>query len=290
MLVQFLKYNAPPKPRLGPQFMDLPLEIRELIWEYSLTEERVFHIKEIKFWPATSAPIGGRIQFHQEYRPPVVTQVCSESRKVAWRIGCFLFTRPGHYQHPGIWFNPKSDILYIDRNQRNALVTEGTVPGVVIPGLDRVENVALEWRWFLQDGSKRLEAWSSEDMQLYWAHKMDKLYAYLPSMKNLRYILPLVRHQGGLPWGREPRTLLHYPIALTELPPEIIVPIESGHKPWVEVEEELAKTLGSAWQCDDKKSKFGERVAYPPEIIGQWLLRKEAPTSFEYSTVRAFTR
>ena len=348
MLIQFIEYKAFPRPTPLPpaaaavptvQFRDLPLEIRELIWEYALSDSRVFHVKQVVAEPyrhQTASPLDprpGRILFHKEHRPLVATQVCTEARRVAWRIGCFLFRRPGHDAHPGIWCNPRSDVLYIDRNARNAfpvvvgsavardsvsgagavtgaatdtsIGTEvesvsgagptsghdtGIGPTISIPGLERMQHLALEWRWFLQDGSLPLSQWSSEAMQAYWAAKTDRLYAYLPALQTLTWVLPVVRHRGGLPWGREPTDLLPRAAHLVELPPATIVPIESGHRPWLQVESELCRTLTAEWQVADKQAKFGESICYPPEIEGRWLLRQDAPMTFDcHSTVRAFT-
>ncbi len=272
MLVTFLEYRAPawPRPKRKPvQFTSLPLEIRDMIWELSLHEERVFHVKAVRYGPVAPpvhAPYVGSLVFHGsagDFRPPVATRVCSESRRAAWRAGCFLFqssavaAADGTARRPsaGMWFNPKSDVLYWDRNQRDALSVEA-VPGGAGPfargpgldpriaGLDRVEHVAVEWRWFLQDGSRRLDEYAGDAMRAHWARKTDRLYAHMPALRTMHYVLPQVRHQGGLPWGREPEAVLGSPIRLTDLPPPTVVPMESGHRSWELVRAALAAALG----------------------------------------------
>jgi hypothetical protein len=293
LIPQFIEYRAAPKPRRPVKFMDMPLEIREMIWAFSLHEARVFHIQHFLHLhrhrnggdpDANKDTKQNQRDFHTRYRPLPATQVCAESRRVAWRAGCFLLRRSP--DHVGVWFNPKSDILYFDRNHRG---TPGSGYGVVVPGMERVEHVGLEWRWLLQDGSRPLEDYSSEDMQAYWAAKTDMLYAKMPALRTIHYVLPMIRHQGGLPWGREPASLRDLPIELVDLPEETVVPIESGHKSWGRVREELVKTLSSEWQCRHKEEEFGNRLArFPPNVVGDRLIRVGAPTTFAHSTIRVF--
>ena len=302
--IKFYEYKAkrkgPPKPR-PLQFTDLPPELRDMIWEFSLLESRVFHVKQIRKFLQNPGErvMSGRLAFHNPQPPPAATAVCTESRRVAWRTGCVLFQHAAtSLRHELQWFNPNCDVLYFDRNQRAAfnnllggpgMGSEKPTPGVVVPGLERVRHLALEWRWFMQDGSKALEAYSSDEMRPFWAAKMDRIYAYMPALRTIHYVLPMIRHQGGLPWGREPSLVKDLPIEFVDLPPRCLVPLESGFKSWEEVRAEFEKTLGSEWQCEDKKAKFGDGLAkYPPEVVGERLIRVGAPTSFEHSTVRAF--
>jgi hypothetical protein len=280
------------------RFNDLPFEVSELIWEHALPDARIFHVEQIhvhstverRLNTTTSSPVYyGHLQFYHTHKPPVITQICTASRKVAWRVGCFLFPYSKITNHPGVWFNPNQDILYVDRNQRSALGTDGINRTLIIAGLDRVQHVGLEWRWFLRDGSKRLEDYSSEEMRSHWVSKTDTLFAYMPSLQVIHYILPMIRHQGGYPWGREPRGFSSLPTETIKLPPDTVIPIESGHKQWYQVKAEFEKAFSSKWICDDKAEKFGDRIEYPPEIVGKWLVRVGAPTtSFEYSTIRLF--
>jgi hypothetical protein len=227
----------------------------------------------------------------------VTTQICSESRALALRLGFFI---PAVTAHPGsgFYFNPRADILYFDRGLRGSspasfswlLPHENGKPAFTIPGADRVRRVGVEWRWFLRNGSVPLDEYSSPAMRPYWTKTLSCLYAYIPKMEVLHYVLPMVRYQGGYPWGREPSGAYRLRASLVDLPERVTIPIESGHRSWKEVREEFAKTFGDPEVVDALGDMFGDKCArWPPEVEGYWMVRDELPSKLESPSIKKFT-
>ena len=102
---------------------------------------------------------------------------------------------------------------------------------------------------------------------------MASVYAYLPNVTTLHYVLPLVRYQGGIPWGREPDGASDFEGQLVDLPSGIIVPFESGHRRWERVQEALVKALGQEFMREAWERSFKGKGTYPPELEGNWLKR-----------------
>src|SRR5262245_34070966 len=107
---QSLPVSSPCSSPPRVQFMDLPLEIRNMVWEFALTS-RVCHVEHVHLHyedagphAASGPPQYGRLKFYTNHPPPVITAVCTESRRTAWRTGCVLFRRPDNDAHPGVWF------------------------------------------------------------------------------------------------------------------------------------------------------------------------------------------
>ncbi|KAF7548220.1 hypothetical protein G7Z17_g7214 [Cylindrodendrum hubeiense] len=292
---------------------DLPLEIRELIWEFALPQCRVFHVKGMsrqRLWmPPDSRDM--YFKFHINHPPPVALHVCSEARTVALRKGFFLSpheARP-HGEHPGFWFNPDKDILYLDRNQRTSFHVKPNQPRIRVAGWDRVLNVGLEWRAFFRDIPRPSQ---DENISNYWRAAIEPLYAYMPRMKTVNYILPKARHKGGVTWGREPYGAQNFEPELLPLQEDTPIPWEThrnlGRPPprvrllagiqmgaehaaslitWSEVKRDIEKGFeeddavdGAETEPAREGSPSDDRDFYPPRILG-WLMVRVGAT-FEH--------
>ncbi|KAF4976040.1 hypothetical protein FDECE_18512 [Fusarium decemcellulare] len=113
------------------QFKKLPPELRSKIWEYALSESRIF-------LPVDEAVPGWRpVNF--THKPPAVRQTCREARRVSEWLGAIGFGQ-NRTAMKGLWFNFQSDILYL--NTRYLLENaEELFPAINA----RVRNVALDW-------------------------------------------------------------------------------------------------------------------------------------------------
>jgi predicted GNAT superfamily acetyltransferase len=86
--------------------MDLPLELREMIWRAALPEARTFNAlvyasASLKMQILERAPL-----------KMLLTQVCFESRRVVKESGYVLAFRDEDRQDdPGLWFNPRKDVI-----------------------------------------------------------------------------------------------------------------------------------------------------------------------------------
>ncbi|KAH7149128.1 hypothetical protein B0J13DRAFT_621022 [Dactylonectria estremocensis] len=287
----------------------LPLEIRELIWEFTLPDYRVFHVKAISQQRPTDPDPGIRkmyFKFHIGHPPPVCLQVCSEGRNVALRKGFFLSP---HGEHPGYWFSPSKDILYLDRNQRTSFHVKPDQPRMTVPGWDRVLNLGLEWRAFFRDIPRPSE---DETISDYWRASIDKMYTYMPRMRTVNYILPKARYKGGATWGREPYGAHNFEAKLLPLAEDTQIPWETsrnlGRGPhqaqlitqvqgltnlaasvvtWGQVKQDIEKGFeeddgGSEAETEAEVQLVREgspfnAVFHPPEIIGWLLVRVGAP-------------
>lgn len=130
------------------RFTDLPLVIRDLIWEAILPPSRVFHVNRCHDNPEgpchpLSSPQPQSLRFYTDHPPPVIASVCKESCAVALRRG-FFFSSCNNF--PGVWFNPERDILYFNRNLQYLFKHRGGKPLMSVAGLDRVLNVGMGWR------------------------------------------------------------------------------------------------------------------------------------------------
>ncbi|KAL6415483.1 hypothetical protein AUP68_02042 [Ilyonectria robusta] len=288
---------------------DLPLEIRELIWEFALPDRRVFHVKGMSRQRPFMNPDPRCLffNFHIGHPPPVCTRVCSESRAVALRKGFFFESRD---DHPGYWFNPDKDILYLDRNQRTLLHSKPNQPRMKVSGWDRVLNVGLEWRAFFRDIPRPSQ---DETISSYWRAAIDPLYAYMPRMKTVNYILPEARYKGGITWGREPYGAQKFEAELFPLPEDTPIPWETNRNlgtppsrtqilaeiqgrpihaasvlPWAEVRGDIVRGFeegddvsGAEAEPAREGNPSDTRVNYPPRIVGWSLVRVGATFSQE---------
>ncbi|KAF4458152.1 hypothetical protein FALBO_15067 [Fusarium albosuccineum] len=116
-------------PKTFPQFKKLPPELRSKIWEYALSEPRIF-------WPGENHASWETINF--VHKPPAARQTCHEARQVSQKLGVMAFGQSGTIKK-GLWFNLSSDILYLDKIC--FLTNNELLPTV----REEVRNVALDW-------------------------------------------------------------------------------------------------------------------------------------------------
>ncbi|RFU78067.1 hypothetical protein TARUN_4128 [Trichoderma arundinaceum] len=192
----------------------LPFEIRSLIWEATLPPPRIFHIKG-----TADSCLQRILTFHNSHPPPVALHICAESRAAALRNGGF-FLAPV-VGGTGSWFNPKRDILYFDRNQRHML--RSRAGKTQIRGWEQVLHVGLEWRAWFRD-VPRQTAPGDEDIRRHWRRVIRGLYLHMPALEGIHYVLPRVRHKGGVTWGREPYGAARYQAEVVRLPEETEIP------------------------------------------------------------------
>ncbi|KAJ4267590.1 hypothetical protein NW762_003699 [Fusarium torreyae] len=295
-----LESTAPQRLELN----SLPPELRDLVWSFTLPDYRIFHVKEVSRQEAHSDTTKREMCFHFHIRHalPVALQTCRESRTVALREGFFLSP---HGDDPGVWFRPATDILYFDRNQRTTFQVKPGQPRVTVPGWDRVLNVGIEWRAFFRDTPRPSR---NETTASYWRAAIEPLYAYMPRIRTVNYILPKMRHKGGMMWGREPYHAERYEAVLVPLPESVQIPWEttrnrgqdraallnnilfnvstSGLGPAMRTWEELKCEIEKGFE--EELSGEGHAEHNPPEIIGWWLLRDGIPTIHENPQIQIF--
>jgi len=85
-------------------FIDLPLEIRELIWKVALPEVRIFNAL---VW--VSAGLKMQLLNRSELKMPLA-HVCFEARRIVQESGYVLaFRDEDEPRDPGVWFHPRKD-------------------------------------------------------------------------------------------------------------------------------------------------------------------------------------
>lgn len=125
--------NDPIKPPTS--IFVLPPEIRQLIWEYAISDGKILRPRGVLYPPLHQ----WIIHFHGWASQPSLTQVCRETRQFMLHHGVFIFgTGP---TEPGLWWNPKIDTLLFTRKwdlrfEWNALEE--------LRGLDQVKNVIID--------------------------------------------------------------------------------------------------------------------------------------------------
>lgn len=213
----------------------LPPEVRQLIWEATLPERRVFHVSEISqadYTEDTDNPFISNdteldeqtFDFHIRHGPPMATQVCRESRAIALLRGFFLAPKKSFKKSfrakssTGSWFNPQKDMLYLDRNMRHCLKAKLPLP---VASMDRVLHVGLEWRAWFRDVPRRP---AGEKPELSWIMALEPLLLHCPRAETVAFVLPRVRRAGGIPSGREPYGAENYHCDLLQLPDNVTVP------------------------------------------------------------------
>ncbi|KAJ3566305.1 hypothetical protein NPX13_g7182 [Xylaria arbuscula] len=94
--------------RTSLTFMDLPLEVREIIWRFALPERRVF---KALVWASTALKM--QLLNRSELKMPLA-HVCFEARRIVNESGYVLaFRDEDEPDDTGVWFHPKRD--HIDR-------------------------------------------------------------------------------------------------------------------------------------------------------------------------------
>lgn len=301
----------------------LPPEVRLLVWEATLPDRRVFHVSKLEEAPDDDKNTKKREQifsFHIRHAPPIAHKVCRESRAVVLSRGYFLAQSSSETctaaRRPsaGLWFNPQRDMLYLDRNMRHCLQAD-------MPGLDRVRHVGLEWRAWFRDVPRRRP--DGEDVQhQQWLRAMGSLLRHCPNMESMGFVLPRVRHVGGVPSGREPYGAEAYECGLTPLPADTNVPwerlpVQIANGALVNYTGTALAQLGGesvpvAWKvlcrqmqtaavcllqdgggkgAEDANGAVCESASKRQRVVsvrGWWLLRHGAPTDQEEQDVQEF--
>ncbi|OJD27146.1 hypothetical protein ACJ73_01454 [Blastomyces percursus] len=115
--------------------MELPPEIRVLVWKDALPNRRVLRISEL---PASGYEPGEKM--FCSARPPVLLHVCVESREVALAHFKPFFREKCESKMPRpIYFRPKLDILYIDVRTPDDISEE-------YPEVNEIESIAIQIR------------------------------------------------------------------------------------------------------------------------------------------------
>lgn len=250
-------------------------------------------------------------KFYVQHPPPVTTSICRESRAVALRRGFFL---PSGKDFPGAWFSPEHDILYFDRNMRYLFKTREGKPLVTIEGLERALNIGMGWRAWFRDIPRLLPG---EDMRHHWRAAIAPLFLYAPRVQTINFVLPKVRHGGGVTFGREAYGAANYPCELVPLPETTKLPWDKMPRPgtpgavgvstaslmgsrsylttWKAIRWEMERSLeagegdGEELKEDEWGHVLGRRERDVPRVLGWWLLRPGAPTNYEQQQVREFS-
>ncbi|UNI21224.1 hypothetical protein JDV02_007234 [Purpureocillium takamizusanense] len=181
-------------------------------------------------------------------------RVSSSSRVTSSRSSRFRSRFSSRFSggSPGLWFNPQRDMLYLDRNMRHRIKAEPRLQQqhavAVANGMDKVLHVGVEWRAWFRDIPRLLHEGDNNgdddeqgeegqgdntdtdntDMRMvaHWRSAMEALLLCCPSAGTISFVLPRVRHVGGVTFGREPYGAARYPCDLAPLPDEVRVPWE----------------------------------------------------------------
>ncbi len=207
----------------------LPPEVRLLVWEATLPDRRVFHVSDLTEVPQTPRITNSTkrneqlFSFHIRHAPPIAHGICHESRAVVLSRGFLLSGSKTCTGKPsaGPWFNPQRDMLYLDRNMRHCLKAKTPIN---VHGLNRVLHVGLEWRAWFRDVPRLPDGENMHHQQ--WKMAMEPLLLHCPSAETMSFVLPRVRHAGGVPSGREPYGAEKYSCSLETLPEGTKVPWE----------------------------------------------------------------
>lgn len=317
----------PPSHTTSFRLAHLPPEIRQLIWEATLPERRFFHVSDCKktfptnplhngsgVWHAE--PIEMTFDFYIRHAPPMAARICRESRAIALSHGFFLAAVKSRFNpSPGLWFNPRRDMLYFDRNVRHHIKIE---PRIYVNGLEKIMNLGIEWRAWFRDIPRLREG---ETMCPHWQAALKPLLVYCPQIESVSFILPRVRHVGGVTFGREPYSAACYPCNLIPLPDNIRIPWEklpplgpgetlgipglalslnggtSTLTEWKTIRREIESCIelstesvreGDQVSMDRECRTFGKPGRARPSVSGWWLIRLGAPTNYEQQDVREF--
>lgn len=180
-------------------------EIQLLVLEAALPPQRIFHVSD-----ATKSSF----TFYIRHPPPAVLSVCHGARTAVLRHGVFL---DGAH---GAFFLPAVDMLYFDRSHRRHFHRMQTISSEN-DHWAAIQHVGLEWR-ALFARTPRLRP--GEDFGGVWRAALAPLRVRMPALQSVTYVLPMVRHPGGLTWGREPYGAQLFTPGLVTLPEETKVP------------------------------------------------------------------
>lgn len=112
----------------------LPIEIRLMIWELLLPGRRLL---KARTRPNPDVPCG--ILFYIPHKPPILGQICVETRLFLHKHGVLTFSMLGG--KPQCWWNPKDDVLFFDHKIRPS---DAKWALLRVLGLGDVRNIALD--------------------------------------------------------------------------------------------------------------------------------------------------
>ncbi|KAM0279752.1 hypothetical protein ACHAQH_004443 [Verticillium albo-atrum] len=256
-------------------FMDLPPELRDDIWLLALPPQRVFHAAHTTS-DASCPPRTHAMTFHNRPTPPTVLQVCTQARDAARRAGFIRFPQPG--PTPGIWFNTRTDILYLDSDHRDALTD---VPPSSSPSCDYskvlelrlIRHIGIQWCGGSPDWSRPIESQTGDRLKAFWRAILDALAKHMPLVTTLHYMAPLVH-------GAEQTGLKAFPILLRPLSREArAIGFTMRSPPWGEVHARFLKVLEELEAEGTLKTKV--------PVILAWRLLRENPLKICYGEIRA---
>lgn len=155
-------------PETGPGLLDLPFEIRSMIWKLLLPGRRVFQARAMYGLAPTVngdettktprikslSPDASRWMFRvsdfnqgtNEYSVvyrgiviPILLKICRDSRNFALQHGGFAFGNRA-YSEPGMWWNPELDVLFFNYDWN---LGKDTWALCGLSGLEHVRNIAI---------------------------------------------------------------------------------------------------------------------------------------------------
>ncbi|KAJ6782778.1 hypothetical protein PWT90_04135 [Aphanocladium album] len=263
-------------------------EIQLLVLEAALPDQRIFHVSgHYHYKPSASdtqhpddhrntTTRSSKFTFHIRHAPPAVLSVCRAARAACLRHGLFL---DGAH---GAFFQPAVDMLYLDRNDRphfrqnpqhHHSILNGSSGGgsssstpIDQSAWRAIRHIGLEWRAFF-GRTPRVSpegTTATTDLGKAWREALAPLRLRMPHLRSLTYVLPKVRHPGGLAWGREP-------YGAQKFAPEL-VPLPEGTKvPWGDalVLDEMPRTVGGRGRRGRDGDRDQARLALAQMLDGR---------------------
>ncbi|KAG8677469.1 hypothetical protein FPOAC2_03622 [Fusarium poae] len=166
--------EQPPSPPSFPLHR-LPPEIRDIIWNFTLPDRRVFVVEEFLRYPKSDMEYLG---FGFRHPPPVTLQVCYESRAAALRAGFFFKTGK---RSLGAWFRPETDMMCF-----YSVSSLTTSEDRHVQGLDKVLHVGIFSSTFLDFSYGKSSRFMME-------RPIRAIHSSMPSLETLNYIY--IRHE-----------------------------------------------------------------------------------------------
>lgn len=136
-------------------FPKLPEELRLMVWEMAIPARKTLALRMddicricfcetnkrlgwlgplVSHWPRPDE------QLLDKVRPPMLGQICNESRAVALKHGKFIF---GRADDPGFWWNHDLDVLWLPRVYGNEMEQDITCLQCV-RGLEYIKHLAID--------------------------------------------------------------------------------------------------------------------------------------------------
>lgn len=290
--------SCPPSmPDPKTQFTDLPLEIRDIIWDFVLPPPRVFQVRRIGMLRPQDVPptvyrttFSGHhetsnpasrhfrcFEFQRKHPPPIATQICRESRAAALRAGYFLFPTCFTADIPRtladirarmVWFGGPIDLLYFTFPANNATMEHGwghrPVP---TPCLSLVKNVGVEWVYFFQGTRAPPHKWASSSRTRHWQGHVLPLYEIPAARRHFWIVFPAGRSANTeAALGREPVESFELEARITPMPPSTNIPLYAGDYPWSEVRQGVEDAIAHRRMRRRSYELFGDDVWYQPEV------------------------